>query len=178
MSIPKTLKKYLDGKKVKYAIIPHKKVFTAYDLAQTLGHELDKIAKTLLLRVELPQLKKQGKYVIVAVPASYRADLERIKKTLKASKVEIAAERALKKVGIEPGALSPFANYHKLELLMDKTLLKTKDAIVRAGSLTESIRVAVKDLHKLEGATVGTFGSKVKGLKLQKIVKKALKKKK
>ena len=172
MSIPKTLKKYLDSRKIKYAVIPHKKVFTAYDLAQTLGHELDKIAKTLLVKVELPQVKKKGKYVIVAVPASYRADLDKIKKTLKASKVEIAAERALKKVGIEPGALSPFANYHQLELIMDKTLLKARDVIVRAGSLTESIRMKVKDLHKLEGGTVGAFGSKVKGLKLQKRVKK------
>lgn len=172
MSIPKTLKKYLDAAKVKYSVLPHKKVFTAYDLAQTLGQELDKIAKTLLVKVELPQLKQKGKYVIVAVPASYRADLQKIKKALKASKVEIAAERALKKVGIEPGALSPFGNYHRLELLLDTQLLKARDAIVRAGSLTESIRLGVKSLHKLENATVGTFGSKVKGLKLQKKIRK------
>ena len=59
MAVSKKVLSYLDGKKISYEIVPHKKVFTAYDLAQTLGEELNKIAKTLLVKVELPQLKKK-----------------------------------------------------------------------------------------------------------------------
>ncbi|OGL74239.1 hypothetical protein A3F28_04195 [Candidatus Uhrbacteria bacterium RIFCSPHIGHO2_12_FULL_57_11] len=176
MSVSKKVLAYLDGKKVKYEVVPHRKVFTAYDLAQTLGEELNKIAKTLLVKVELPELKKSGKYYVVAVPASYRVDPAKIKKQLKAARVELAPERVFKQLGIEPGALSPFAGMHQLELLLDKTLLRTKKAIVRAGSLTESLRVAVKDLHKMEKAKVGVFGGKVAGLKLQVKVQKAKRK--
>jgi len=175
MSIPKEVKKYLDKKGVKYEIVPHRKVFTAYDLAQTMGESLDKVAKTLLLAVELPEIKTKGRYYIVAVPASYKVELDKVKKTLKATRVEIAPEKMMKKLGIEPGSLSPFAALHELELLMDKALLKSKDVFVRAGSLTESIRMKSRDLHKMEKSLEGVFGKK-SGIKLQVVAKKAKKK--
>lgn len=166
MSIPKEIRRYLDKKGVKYQIVPHKKVFTAYDLAQTLGEKLDKVAKTLLLSVELPEIRGRGKYYVVAVPASYKVELERVRKSLKAARAELASEKIMKRLGIEPGALSPFAAMHNLELLLDKALLKSKEALVRAGSLTESIRLRTRDLHKIENAVVGLFGKK-SGAKLQ-----------
>jgi hypothetical protein len=92
--------------------------------------------------------------------------LERIKRTLRAREVTIAPEKIMKKLGIEPGALSPFAALHQLELLVDKALLKSKDVLVRAGSLTESLRLKSKDLHKMEQAIAGVFGKK-SGIKLQ-----------
>ena len=174
MAVAKPLIKYLDKGGIKYEVVPHKKVYTAYDLAQTLGHGLDTIAKTLLVKVELPTAKKEGKYFILVLPASYRANFNKIKKALKAKKVEMAAEKAMKKLKLQPGAITPFGAYHKLEILLDKTLLKTKKALVRAGSYTESLRVKVKDLHQKEGATLGQFGDKAK-IKLQKAVKTAKK---
>lgn len=175
MSIPKDVVSYLDKHGVKYEIVPHKKVFTAYDLAQTLGEDLAKVAKTLLLAVELPEIKKGKKFFIVAVPASYKVELEKIRKTLKAKSVEFAPEKVMKKLGIEPGSLSPFAAMHTLELLMDNTLLKTKQILVRAGSLTESIRMKTKDLHAMEKSLAGVFGKK-SNIKLQKHTVKAKKK--
>ncbi len=166
MAISKDIRKYLDKKGVKYQVVTHRKVFTAYDLAQTLGESLDKVAKTLLLAVELPEVKSKGKYYVVAVPASYKVELDKVKKALRARKVEIATEKAMKKLGLELGALSPFATLHELELMLDKALLKSKDILVRAGSLTDSIRLRAKDLHKMENALAGVFGKK-SGVKLQ-----------
>jgi Ala-tRNA(Pro) deacylase len=175
MPIPKEVRKYLDKRGVKYEVVPHRKVFTAYDLAQTLGEKLDKVAKTLLLTVELPELKTRGRYYIVAVPASYKVELDRVKKSLKATKVGIAPEEVMRKLGIVPGTLSPFAALHELELLLDKALLRSKDVLVRAGSLTESIRIRSRDLHKMERAMAGVFGKR-SGAKLQAKVKKSKKK--
>lgn len=177
MSIPKDVISYLDTHCVKYEIVPHKKVFTAYDLAQTLGEDLGHVTKTLLLAVELPTIKKGKKFFIVAVPASYKVELEKIRKTLKAKSVEFASEKIMKKLGIEPGTLSPFAALHALELLMDNALLKTKEVLVRAGSLTESIRMKTKDLHAMEKSLAGTFGKKA-NIKLQKHTVKPKKAKK
>jgi len=175
MAVAKPLLKYLDKAEIKYEIVPHKKVYTAYDLAQTLGEKLDGIAKTLLVKVELPKIDKRGKHVILVIPASYRANFNKIKKSLKAKKVSMAVEKTLKKLDLNPGAITPFGGYHKLEILMDKALLKTKSVLVSAGAHTEALRVKVSDLHEKENATLGQFGDKAK-LKLQKAVKKAKKK--
>lgn len=174
MAVAKPLLKYLDKAELSYEIVPHKKVYTAYDLAQTLGEKLDGIAKTLLIKVELPKVDKKGKHYILVIPASYRANFQKIKKHFKAKKVEIALEKTLKKMKLNPGAITPFGGYHKLEVLMDKALLKTKKALVSAGAHTEALRVKVKDLRDIEGVTLGQFGDKAK-LKLQKVMKKAKK---
>ncbi len=172
MAVAKPLLTYLDKAEISYEIVPHKKVYTAYDLAQTLGEKLDGIAKTLLVKVELPKVDKRGKHYILVIPASYRANFAKIKKALKAKKVEMAVEKTLKKLKLNPGAITPFGGYHKLEILVDKALLKTKHALVSAGAHTEALRVKVKDLHEKEGATLGQFGDKAK-IQLQKFMKKA-----
>ena len=174
MAVAKPLLKYLDKAEIKYEIVPHKKVYTAYDLAQTLGEKLDGIAKTLLVKIELPKIDKRGKHVILVIPASYRANFNKIKKSLKAKKVEMAVEKTLKRLKLNPGAITPFGGYHKLEIIMDKALLKAQKVLVSAGAHTEALRVKVKDLHEKEGATLGQFGDKAK-IKLQKVIKKAKK---
>ncbi|MFA5854525.1 MAG: YbaK/EbsC family protein [Patescibacteria group bacterium] len=174
MAVAKPLLKYLDKAQISYEIVPHKKVYTAYDLAQTLGEKLDGIAKTLLVKVELPKVDKKGKHYILVIPASYRANFQKIKNHLKAKKVEMALEKTLKKMKLNPGAITPFGGYHKLEILFDKALLKTQKVLVSAGAHTEALRVRVKDLHAKEGATLGQFGDKAK-IKLQKVMKKAKK---
>jgi Ala-tRNA(Pro) deacylase len=163
----KKIIKYLEGQGIKFELVPHKKVYTAYDLAQTIGAKLEEIAKTLLVKVELPDLKKKGAFYVVVIPASYQADLQKIKKVLKAKKVELASEKVFKKLGIEPGAISPFGSLREFGVLMDKGLLKVKHAIVGAESFVESLKLKAKDLVKLEEALVANLGQKNK-LKLQK----------
>jgi prolyl-tRNA editing enzyme YbaK/EbsC (Cys-tRNA(Pro) deacylase) len=167
MAVPKKLTLHLGKKDLKFEVVKHKKVFTAYDLAQTLGEQLDRIAKTLLIEVDLPELKKKGKSnYLVVVPASYYLDFQKLKKALKASKIGIASEKAMARLGIEPGALSPFGSLRGLGVVVDKALLKTKDAIVGAESFTESLRLKVKDLVKSENPLVAVIGKKNK-MKLQ-----------
>lgn len=172
MPAPKTLINYLDKGGIKYEIVPHKTVYTAYDLAQTLGEKLDRVAKTVLVKVELPKVDKRGKYFVLVLPASYKVNLQKLKKALKAKKAELVSEKELKKLNVKPGAVTPFGAYHKLGTLIDKALLKTKEALVSAGSHTEALRVKVKELHAREAATVGNFAEKTK-LKLQKAVRTA-----
>src|SRR3989339_603978 len=167
---------YLKKSGINFDVIPHRKVYTAYDLAQTAGAKLDEIAKTLLLRVELPMLKKKGAYFVVVLPASYNVDLQKVKRVLKATKVEFAPEKVFKKLGLEPGAVSPFGSLRKFGVLVDSGLLKTKQALVGAESFTESLRLKAKDLIDLEQALVAIVGRKNK-LKVRKesSVKKSVK---
>jgi prolyl-tRNA editing enzyme YbaK/EbsC (Cys-tRNA(Pro) deacylase) len=174
MSANKKILVHLGQKQVAFEVVKHRKVFTGYDLAQTLGVELGKIAKSLLVRVELPEMKKKdAKHYLVVVPSSYNLDLPKIKQALKAVSVEIAPEKVLKQLGIEPGATSPFGSVRGLGVMVDKTLLAAKEILVGAESFTESLRMRAKDIVKAEAeAMVGVFGKDNKMAARQKAVAK------
>ena len=155
MAIPKKILNYLEKNKVKFEKIAHKTVYTAYDLAKTLKEKLDKIAKTVVIKTD------KG-YALLVLPASRLVDLKKLKKAIKAKKVEIAKEGVMKTFfKIKPGTITPFATLHKkVPLYIDKALLKIKEILVSAGSYTDSIRLKVKDLINLEKPTKGDFSKK------------------
>ncbi len=165
MSISKKVLDYLEKQGVKIKKIAHKKVYTTMDLASTLKEKLNKVGKTLLVKAD-------DKYYMVLVPGHYYLDLDKIKKALKVKKAVLADEAYIKKMlDMVPGALHPFSGISKVELLLDKGLLKAQEAVIRAGSFTESLRMKVRDLSKMENATLGDFGKLA-----VKVAKKAVKK--
>lgn len=180
MSASKKIVLHLGKKNVQFEIVKHKKVFTAYDLAQTMRSKLDDVAKTLLVRAELPGMeKKDARHYVVVVPASYYLDLGKLKKALKAKKIELVFEKGMSKLGIEPGALTPFGSLRGFGVVVDKGLLKTKKALIGAESFTEHLRMNMKDFVKSENPLVAVIGKK-NTMKLQakavKVAKKAKKK--
>ena len=169
MAVSKKVLTHLKAGKVKFDVVEHRKVYTAYDLAQTLGEKLEKIGKAVLVEAELPKLQKKGKnYFVLVLPASYRVDLKKLKKELKAKSAALAPERVMKKFGIKAGELTPFGAIHKLEVLLDKGLLKGKEVLLSAGSFTDSVRLKVKDLHKLEKARLVSASAKAPAKKKTK----------
>ncbi|MFA6215002.1 MAG: YbaK/EbsC family protein [Patescibacteria group bacterium] len=169
MPIPKHIKTYLDKNLAKYDAITHKTVYTAYDAAQTLQKELKEIAKNLLVATDKA-------YIIAVVPAHMRIDLAKLKQALKVKKVSIPDEKMMLKVfKVKPGTMTAFGGLHKVEVWVDKSLLKTKDVILTAGSFTDSIRMKAKDFIELEQAKLANF-AKTGGYKLQVRSKKKVKK--
>jgi len=176
MSIPKKVTNYLDKSLIKYEVVPHRKIFTAHDLAQTLREDFRKIAKTLLVKADKD-------YAIVVIPAHYNLDLKKLKTALKVKKVELPKEEIMIKVfKVKLGGLTPFGALHKVETWVDKSFLKAEKMIVNAGSFTESLRLKSKDFVKLEEAKLGSFvkpsGYKIQKPKKAKTVKKTKKRKK
>ena len=167
--IPKKVTNYLDDLGAKYEVVPHKPVYTTFDLANTLKEKINKVAKTLLVKAD-------KRYVLVVLPAHFRLDMAKLKKVLKVKAIELAPEGAMEKVlKVKPGALTPFAGLHKVEPYLDKALLKAEKAIFGAGSFTESLRMKVKDLHKLEKMTVADISQAAK-TKVKKVLAKKKKK--
>jgi Ala-tRNA(Pro) deacylase len=160
MAIPKSVKTYLDKKMKKYDHLAHKTIYTAYDAAQTLKRELKEIAKSLLIAADKA-------YVIAVLPAHMRLDLGKLKQSLKVKKVSIPNEKLMLKVlKIKPGTMTAFGSLHKLEVWVDRNLLKTKAAIFSAGSFTDSVRLKVKDFIAMEQVKLANF-AKSAGYKLQ-----------
>jgi Ala-tRNA(Pro) deacylase len=156
MAIPKKLLTQLDTAKARYEIVKHRKVFTAYDLAQTTKSKLTQVAKTLLVKADKD-------FVVVTIPAHLRLDLKKLKALLKVKSVTIVTERSmLKQLKAKPGALIPFGSHYKIASVVDRALWKTEKILIGAGSFTESLRLRVKDWSKIDEPKVGPVGQKGK----------------
>ena len=144
MSISLKLRKHLEQNKIKYEIVPHKKVYTALDAAATLKARLEEIAKSLVVKADKT-------YYLLILSANRNVNLGKLKSILKAKKVLIPKEAELVKVfKIKPGSLTGFGSIHQLPVVVDKGFEKVRQAIFAGGSLVESVKMNVKDYIKIE----------------------------
>lgn len=156
MAVPAKVTNHLEKNKVKYDVVPHKTVFTVYDLAQTTKVKLNTIAKTLLVKAD-------KNYHLVVLPAQKRLNLAAVKKLTQAKTVVLAKEKdMLTKFKMKPGAMTPFGSLHKVAVIVDRGLVKTEKVLMGAGSFTESLRVKMKDYMKVEEPTVGNISEVAK----------------
>jgi len=154
MAIPKKLINYLDNLKIGYKIVRHRTIYTAYDAAQTMRVKLGEIAKTLVIKADKI-------YLLAVLPASQKLDLGKLKKIVKAKKIEITKEGVMKKIfKIKPGAITPFGEIYKVPVYIDKAMLRAKKVIAGAGTFEESVVMTAKNFLKATGGTLGVFGKK------------------
>lgn len=151
MKIPAKIIKYLDKNKVKYEIVNHKTVYTAYDKAATLKVKPRIIGKTLVL-------KSGSDLVMALISGNKNLDLVKLKKIAKEKKVDFISEKILKNKfkGVKLGAIPPFGELWKLPLFVDRGLAKEKNIFVSSGIYETSFRISAKALGK-SGAILGNF---------------------
>jgi len=162
MAIPKKLINFLEKGKVKYEILKHRTVYTAFDKAKTLKIPEKMVEKTLVLKTD-------GKLAMVLIPANKNLDLQKFKKLAKAKKIDFASERLIKNKfkGVKVGAIPPFRlqpAHHptrKILTFIDKSLLKNPKIIVNGGDYNFSIKLKSKEIKKLVPDSIfGNFGKK------------------
>jgi len=156
MAVPKKVINFLEKSKVKYEIIKHKTVFTAFDKSQTLKVPEKIVGKTLIL-------KANNSLAFVLIPANKNLDIKKIKKKIKKEKVELASERLIKSKikGVKLGAIPPFGNLWKYPTFVDNSIKKEKEIILNGGDWNFSIKIFTKDLKKLIPDLVfGSFSKK------------------
>lgn len=147
----KKLERLLSDNKIKYKTHEHKKVYTAFNEAETQGLKGKEVAKTVLVKAD-------KSYALVVVSAVKHVDFAKVKKTLKAKKVSMARENDIKKVlKTKVGLIHPLGGPKELPVLLDNSLMKQKTIIMSAGSYTESIELKPKDLLKLLEPIKGSF---------------------
>lgn len=153
MPIAKNLEKVLKQYKIKYEVVEHRKVFTAFDAAETQHIKESEVAKAVLLK------GKKGLYLAV-LPASNNCDFKALSK-LAGDKVSMAKEKDINsKLKTKVGLIAPFGSLYKVPVFLDKKLLKNKKLNLPAGSYTESIVIGAKDYLKLEHPVQGNFAVK------------------
>ena len=153
MAISKRLEKLLKTNKIKYEVVEHRKVYTAFDAAQTQDIKETEVAKAVLLK------GKKNLYLAV-LPASNNCDFKGLGK-LAEDKLSMAKEKDINtKLKTKIGLIPPFGSLFKLPVFIDKKLLKNKKINLPAGSYTESVVISVKDYLKLENPIEGNFAIK------------------
>jgi Ala-tRNA(Pro) deacylase len=173
MSLPKKFESFLKDRKVKYQVVEHKVVYTAYDLAATLHVEPKTIMKSLLIGAD-------RELVLALVPGNMNLDLGKLKKVIAVAwkkagtkapkKVDLASEKMItKKLTRKTGALIPFGSYYKLQTFCDSKLLKENKLLVNTEIFTESLQMTGTNYKKAENPVVGSFS---KAKKLPKVKKK------
>jgi Ala-tRNA(Pro) deacylase len=166
MAVPKKITKYLDSADVKYEIIQHRIVYTAYDKAETLKIPAKQVGKTLVVKIN-------GGFAFVLIPASRNLDKGKFKKVVnqwrkkKGEKVikniNFVKEAWMKKklVGVKIGAVPPFGNLWGLPTFAERAIMKNPKIIIPAGNYQESIKITPADFKKLvPDLIIGNFSKK------------------
>jgi Ala-tRNA(Pro) deacylase len=142
------IEQYLTEHDVNFRRIEHAAAGSAEDYHHTLGTRYEQQAKALFIRYKKPGEKG---FVILALQAQKRADLNRVTRLLKASEVRLGTEGQLQEVtGCGFGELPPLGKLYGLQLLFDKDLLAEDEVFFNAGTLTTSIAVDPKLIEKVE----------------------------
>lgn len=156
MKIPSKIIKFLEKSGVKYEIVEHKTVYTAYDKAATLRVKPNVIGKTLVLKTD-------SEMAMVLIPGNKNLDKVKFQKILSAwrkkqglklvKKIDFISETVMKNKfkGIKLGAIPPFGKLFRLPMFVEKGLLKEKKIFLSSGIYEESFTVSPRIFVKLEG---------------------------
>jgi len=154
--INKRLKEFLDGKGISYTVLQHQEAFTAQEIAALLhipGKE----------RVKVVILKGDEKYFMTALPASYRIDMEKLRKALNVEDLRLSTEEEFGKLFLdcEVGAMPPFGNLYDMDTYVDVTLSEGETIVFLAGSHRESIKMRYKDYAEVVKPIMAQFAVKL-----------------
>lgn len=160
MSILRRLKDHLDREKIPYEILTHRETFTAPELAQTLRVPGKELAKVVILKVET-------RFVMVVLPANWKADIKRLGEIFHARHVRLATEVEFKELfpDCELGAMPPFGNLYGLEVYVDRSLTDDEEIVFQAGTHHEAVKLRYHDFANLVRPVVAEFHVTVSGSK-------------
>lgn len=153
----KRLKEFLDTHNIKYVIISHSRAFTAQETAISAHISGKELAKTVVVKID-------GEMAMTVLPASYKVDLDLLKKAMGSNKAEIASEKEFKDLfpECEIGAMPPFGNLYGMDVFVAESLAEDEDIAFNAGSHRELIRMAYKDFERLVKPKVTKFSVEIK----------------
>jgi Ala-tRNA(Pro) deacylase len=147
------LQTYLDEQGVHYRISHHPPTFTSQDLAATEHVPGRKVIKPVVVRAD-------GQWVMCALPASYRVDLNELRDQLRAQDVMLADEQALTRLfpECELGAEPPIGKLFGMPTLMDESLVADDMVTFQAGTHTDAVTMPLAEYRRIADCEIAHFG--------------------
>ena len=137
--------------------LEHEPVKTSAEAAAARGFELRQGIKALLFT------NGEGAWVIVDLPADRKVDTKKVADRMRWSKRSMrmaTPEEVLEVTGCEIGSVPPFGHKGSIPILVDKGVYENQENGFNIGLLTQSVKVATRDIQTLFaalGAEEGDF---------------------
>jgi Ala-tRNA(Pro) deacylase len=152
MNVLENIQAMLDDAGISYRQVHHEPTLTSEDSARARGEELRVGGKALLLKVN-------EDFRLFVLSAARQLDSAAIKQRFNAKKTRFAsAEELLQLTGLVPGAVPPFGKpILPFDLYIDESILENAKIAFNAGSLTDSVIMAVSDYREIAHPEVFSF---------------------
>src|SRR5580658_2617570 len=143
---------WLTAEGVPFREIHHEPTRTSEDSARARGEELRVGGKALLIKVD-------EVYRLFVLSADRRLDSAAVKRRFGARKIRFATPEELAELtGLVPGSVPPFGQpLLPFPLYVDPSVFENERIAFNAGSLTDSIVMAVSDYRNLANPEVFSF---------------------
>jgi Ala-tRNA(Pro) deacylase len=144
---------YLDQLGVAYRLSRHDTTFTAQDLAAAEHIPGRKVIKPVVIKAD-------GRFVMCALPASHRVDLDTLRDQLQCDDVALADESELAQIfcECELGAEPPIGRLFGMPTVMDESLFADDRVTFQAGTHEDAVTMTLADYRKAAQPEVAYFG--------------------
>lgn len=144
---------FLDDQGIRYRISRHPEAYTAQDLAAQEHVSGERVVKPVVVRAD-------GQFVMCALPATHRVDLDELKSQLDARQIEVTDEQTLADLfpDCELGAEPPIGRLYGLPTVMDESLLFGDHVTFQAGTHRDSVTMTLAEYRRVAQPEVAHFG--------------------
>lgn len=140
MTVFESICDLLTQRNIEFRTVHHQPTFTSEESADARGEEVRIGGKAIVMKVD-------DTYKLFVLSAVLKVDSKAIKQRFHAKSIRFATkEELLELTGLVPGSVPPFgAPILPLELCVDDSILENERIAFNAGSLTDSVIMAVQD---------------------------------
>lgn len=135
---------YLEKHGVPFVTHEHPAAYTAQEVAAEEHISGNMLAKTVVVKTDKD-------YAICVLPASFKLNMEKVAKAVKAKKVRLADETEMAGLfpDVEVGAEPPFGNLYHVPTVVDKHLTEDDEIFFQAGTHRHAIQMKYADYASL-----------------------------
>jgi Ala-tRNA(Pro) deacylase len=147
------LPNYLDERGVRYRLSRHPEAYTSQELAQAEHVSGRCVIKPVIVRAD-------NQFVMCALPASYKVDLDELRTQLRCDDIALADERSLAELfpDCEIGAEPPIGRLWGMPTLMDESLAKDDMVTFQAGTHCDAVTMSLAEYRRVAQPEIAHFG--------------------
>ena len=148
-----SLQSYLDEHGANYRVSRHSTAYTAQELAAAEHVSGKRVIKPVIIQAD-------GQFMMCALPACYRVDLNELKSQLMVEDVRLADEATVRGLfgDCEPGAEPPIGRMYGMTTLMDESLSNGNHVMFQAGTHQDAVEMSLAEYRRIAQPEVAHFG--------------------
>jgi Ala-tRNA(Pro) deacylase len=151
-----TVQSFLDEMGISYRTSRHPIAYTAQDLASSEHVPGRQVIKPVVVKAD-------ARFVMCALPASHRVDLDALRVQLEADDVHLVSERKLQELfpDCELGAEAPIGRLYDMETIMDESLIADARVTFQAGTHSDAVTMSLAEYRRAAQPEMGYFSRHV-----------------